>query len=1273
MYSINQVTIQHINHLSDIQLSKLLHSLLTLEAQYKRLQGWDESVPFNITTGDGGSDGRIQWTGEPEQTHWLPNKFMIFQNKATDLFPKECYEEILRPQERGKPRELKSEIKALVEGDGCYVLFTNRSFVDKQKKERIDNFRNAIKDAGHSNHSTFEIKVYDANSIKDWVNQYIEAVTMVQDFNGVTRPLGFRTWKEWGIDIRANENAYQTNTIIEDSIKLISTTIESVKVLRVVGHSGLGKTRLVYEAFRPAKTAEESFKSGMVYYDAGLSNNTGEIAQYILAHRRSQNGIIIVDNCDVETHIKLSSIVKHQGELKIITIGLDDSRSLEDAKIRLDRNNQRDVIAQIVEQKLAHSHSKEDREYIVTLSEGYPWMAVKFCDSVLKTGLMNLNQYPLDEFIRKLLFGMKPENDIEYEVISACSVFSSFGFLDDSFRTVINQDVTQNLQSQMDYIRTKIYDGNITESTFRSICTKFRNEDIIEKRGTYYIVKPTILAIHLAAHWLVKTPTHRIKSIIEELRKVGLEEKFIDRLSDLDQIDKAKELVFELWGPTSFFGSAEVLNTQWGSLLFRYVVEVNPSATVKSLENAFMSVPTDALRNLTDGRRNLVWALEKLVFRKESFVSAAKILYKFAVAENETWANNATNQFVHLFQIYLPGTEVSYDERLKIIDWGLQQDEPEYKTIAVSALGRGLLNDHFSRTGGAEQQGSSAPLKDYEPATWGELYQYWDNLLGRLTDIAIGGGEVGEAAKKAIVQSIRLMIRDGQWKRIESAIRKILEKQTDTYWHEALNALKMAIGFEKHLPSEQVLEINNLISELTPQDLEHQIVFKVSKPEWYHHRNEMDMQQKKAEEFAEEVVSQNLPLEVHFDKLLQGEQRQGYNFGFKLAQLINDKTVYYNKLVEAIKGISKDNQNPEFLVGFAMGTNDSGIKEDLYDKFISDEFLMHNAFYYARVLKPSLKELFRLFDLIETKHLPISHFAQFQYGRILDSYSKQEVLQLCAKIATYGNLGRWTSLALIFMYCYADKETGWEECIDFIVDLVLTENMAINVDNIHTMDSFHWSEAVKKIIELRGKEEILKKVSVQIQEILADHQVPHDFRHYLSEIIKLLFDKNFDLVWSILGEGLISKDYIYFMHFKDIVGSKNGWMGGNGCLFGNPAWFDTLVEWSRNNPEKGPKRVANMMPLAVDDNGKAVWHPFSKRIIDEFGSKEGVLASLSANMGTYGSVNSRIPYLQQLQSILEQLTDHSLIEVRTWATNELSYINKEIEREKLSNEEDFIA
>jgi uncharacterized protein (DUF2344 family) len=132
-------------------------------------------------------------------------------------------------------------------------------------------------------------------------------------------------------------------------------------------------------------------------------------------------------------------------------------------------------------------------------------------------------------------------------------------------------------------------------------------------------------------------------------------------------------------------------------------------------------------------------------------------------------------------------------------------------------------------------------------------------------------------------------------------------------------------------------------------------------------------------------------------------------------------------------------------------------------------------------------------------------------------------------------------------------------------------------------------------------------------------------------------------------------------------------MGGNGILFENEERNKIIFEWCKTNAPKSAIRIANMMPLGIQHEGQIVWHPFSKMVIDEFGNNEKVLSELSANMGTYGMTGSRVPYLEGLKDLVEQLKNHPLGEVRKWAERKSEYLDKEIKLEELSNEEDLLT
>jgi hypothetical protein len=1270
MYSMNEIDIKHINHLSDIQLSNLLHTLIQLEAEKNNLQEWDGIVPFNITTGDAGSDGRIEWNGIPAQTHWLKNNFTIFQNKATDLFPSDCIEEIYPTPKAGQPRKLKAQIEKVVKANGCYILFINRPIVDNGKDERIAKFREAIKLAGEPNHATFQILIYDSNSIKNWVNENIGAVTLVQAFNGIHRHNGFIEWEKWEILSRAKDNKYQLDDTIKSNISEIIKSINNEKVIRITGHSGLGKTRLVLESFRGT-----ALKKAVVYLNLEGSLDITEIKNFLLSYQDSQDGIIVIDNCDVKSHLILSGIAKPTGNLKIITIGLDDSNSIQDLKIRVERNKQRTLVKEIIQNKLGSTHQPSDIEYISTISEGYPWMAIRFCDVVLKQGMSELSKIPIDQFIPRLIFGAKPEDEIERGIIRACSVFSAFGFLDDSFSDVINKDFKDSLKAQMDFIRTRIYDGVITETKFKETCTKFLKEDIIERRGTYYIVKPTILAINLAADWLINTDSDRIIQIIQDLKEVKLEEKFVERLKDLDQLDKAKDIVSSLWGPNSPFGLAEVLNTSWGSLLFRYVVEVNPLATAKTMETSFGKMTKEDIQKIEAGRRNLVWALEKLCFRKETFNSAVKILYSFAVSENESWGNNSTNQFIQLFQLFLSGTEATLKDRLEIIKWGLNKNDDEYTRIAILAMGRGLKNNHYTRMGGVEKQGSSAPMHDFYP-NWREITEYWNELVIILTDLACSNTPNSFLAQEKIADSIRSLIRGNESEQLFNSIRKIA-KIRGNLWTEALNNLKMTTSLEKQLSPKTIDQIQTLIIELTPTDIRNQLFLKITKPEWDSYEKDdqghyIDKPKLNAEAFAQKLVNENISWIEYISDILQGEQRQAFAFGFKIGELTYDKQKLIETSIEALQSIKQEDQNSELIAGILFGLKNHELSQKTIDRFIETDEIRQHAFYLTRVVGTNYSDFEKLFLLIDKYGLSINLFQNFRYGRALDILTNDEVLRLCDKISKYGILGKWTALSLLSMFCFESNER-WEFNKEFFKQLISSSNMIIVIDATIRLESYYWSDAVLKILTMERDNDFAITITKQIIEFCNQLYFNYSFETYISNIISYLFENYFEITWEYFGQGIIS-DYMTFFHLEQMIGTKNGnsSSAGPGIMFRNPDHYQTIFSWCRQYPEIAPERIAHMMPLSIIDNEEIKWHPFSKGIIDEFGDNEKLISQLSSNMGTFGTVGSSIPYYLTQKKLLEQLITHPTQKVNDWANNMLAFTEKTIKLERLGDEENSI-
>jgi hypothetical protein len=77
-----------------------------------------------------------------------------------------------------------------------------------------------------------------------------------------------------------------------------------------------------------------------------------------------------------------------------------------------------------------------------------------------------------------------------------------------------------------------------------------------------------------------------------------------------------------------------------------------------------------SLLNFKEGRRDVIWALERLAEHAELFLPAAALLLALAEAENERWSNSATGVFAGLFSLAYgeaAPTELTPDYRLPVL------------------------------------------------------------------------------------------------------------------------------------------------------------------------------------------------------------------------------------------------------------------------------------------------------------------------------------------------------------------------------------------------------------------------------------------------------------------------------------------------------------------------------------------------------------------------------------------------------------------------------
>jgi hypothetical protein len=160
----------------------------------------------------------------------------------------------------------------------------------------------------------------------------------------------------------------------------------------------------------------------------------------------------------------------------------------------------------------------------------------------------------------------------------------------------------------------------------------------------------------------------------------------LTRAAQLGGYPPSKIVLERLTSSSGPFGSLRSIEENGLSDFLTQLAIISPEATIRLLVDLIEAEPIESLRLQSTSRRGLVWTLEKLAWHSRTFESAADCLLQLALAENESYANNATGTWVALFGAALPATAATPTQRLEYLDALSRSKESELRSFAVLAL-----------------------------------------------------------------------------------------------------------------------------------------------------------------------------------------------------------------------------------------------------------------------------------------------------------------------------------------------------------------------------------------------------------------------------------------------------------------------------------------------------------------------------------------------------------------------------------------------------------
>lgn len=1094
----------------------------------------------------------------------------------------------------------------------------------------------------------------------------------------------FVAWNAWNEKLKNP----QVDFFIENNkIQEIKTTIldaindsNNPDSIRLLGLSGLGKTRILLETFRTQENNinSQSFSNRVLYVNCNDYLNQINFTD-ILAKiaREKSDAILIVDNCDLNTHRLIS---RNLSGLSFISIDSNpeefySNRVKDTSYIIIKKDEFFDIVEKIIDRDFK-GLEKDKIELIKQFSQGIPLMAVLLGESV-RDGEQPIGKINDKDLLDKLL-GEKGRQAGWRTILKSCSLFDYFGYLDE-------------YSVQYEFIATN---GSITVSdcssqvriqTFREVVNHYRNREIFEKRGRFLSVRPFPLALYLAEEWLETCNPERLLNVItdianlEEPHRTSLTESFAKQMKYLEYNDNAKLIVEKIIGINSPFDNAEVLNTELGSRLFRSFAEVNPVAVSQNFRRQFLNKTTEELLKIEAGRRNIVWALEKLCFYKDTFHESAKVLYAFAVAENESWGNNATGQLRQLFHIFLSGTEANLKERWSIIEWGLSINDELFTKLAIELMKSGLNARYFSRTMGAEQRGTKK-FQDYNPSV-SEIKEYWNNILSKLTEIIGLNNQYSDVAGEIVADSIRPIFNFGFPETVIFYLEKIIVIKSND-WDKGLENLKMTIHYDKNRMSNNSIEaIQKLIKSLTKTDFISRFFasthYEDVDVKWSSEKF-MQREQSRMENLAKEFIDTNISLDEILPVLYKRDDNKYLmyksEFGKKVYEYISgdaDKVnLFIDKSLQVLIELGEENIDFLILLGFIQNAKGS-VKDRFYSLLYQSEELHSLIFNFVSFDEDGVKQFDKLFTLVETNKCEVTDFSLFRYRIVLQNLNKEELLSFKEKLFTYGDNG-YVIVFNLLSSIQGEKNTDEQLFLrDSLKECVL--KLGVDYRNSRHIYEYEYSKFITDILSSNYDDEFAIFITNSIIHSISWKNNYH-LNHYIQDICEILMKKYFKSTWPIFSQGFLGEDddYVEFWGLKHIFGSNIGGVGRSASLLLDGD-IEEIFKWCHENRPVAPIRIAGLLPIYKNNNQDFTqWNPITKRLIDEFGDIQEVLDELSCNMGCFSWTGSIVPLLQSRVELYESITSHPIPRVAEWARKNLQYTEKEIENEKNRDVETFL-
>ncbi len=1019
--------------------------------------------------------------------------------------------------------------------------------------------------------------------------------------------------------------------------------------IRLLGLSGIGKTRLVGETFKEVPN---------VYY-AEAPEHINDGLKYLLEH--VDNGVIIIDNCSLKMHNEAyHQIQQYQKNFKLISIynilTIDEERPGANVLYIESEDNK-----EVVEKIIAESDIKDPVivEQIKNYSDGISLMAIELINAYSSIGYV---QFPPEKwYILERLLNLSDDVDKNKQsVLNTIAIFNPLGYKEDKkdeFNFIISHSEINHIHLNQEAVT----------DCFHTTIAEFRKRRLLDFRANCVNVRPKPLAEWLAEDWIKRTPHESWEAIIMELDKSGqlgnrLAEAMKNRFCSLIS-PEAKQLFNEL--NKHPFHNEKIILTQTGSQLIFSMSTVNQVAVAHNLYTLFAERNLEYIQKSIKGniRRNIVWALEETCIDVNAFEESAKLLGLLSLAENENYSNNATGIFVEKFRIILSGTNATLKQKVAVLQSLYEKGNLTYNLL-IKSIDQAFKTQSFHHVTTFTER--KLNIKSSTSISIEDLKEYWNSckdLLIKMSD--------EESAVEPILKIISNHVYDLARYNCEEILEEFVNyfaPKCDNDWDELRDNLIQLKKYHPELYAKNITYYDRIIAEvLYPKTFRKKV-----RAAWIEFDNRETVvddihnaYKKLMSPFGEEFIQNEIYNSEDFIELADNSDYHDQWLAMAIIEAMNrekKRKDVYAAFLRHIESQSTDYRS-NFIERCISCDSDKDYISSIADILIKKKYYAMAFCILGMIDNQEHDQLKRIFQIISIKKLPSELINNYLYNNFNKNY--EDIFKVSDMLFENSDVNKIdVAYNHLFQHIFAPQK---EEFKPFV------------------------RRCGKRLIDydFENSPMIKSQKAISLMESLLDNYNDQEFAKELNKRIIAYFDTNrhtggnpFDSIYEKLlpkYESVILDDVLtalaapsnktsFYIETYFELGSGLGY--GAGPLF--KCDNDKLKMKCKEIPEILPERLAQMCPICnYDENGE--WEGLSDFFIwllDNFGDNDKVLEALTCNFESYSYFgdHSMTNYFISRRDLFKPLFKHKNPKVVSWAKKMFESEGKEVDMNRLQDE-----